>query len=97
VLKVWHAEPNKKKDLVACLKDAGLESRYFKRILPGQGQQPEGYHGLPPSYASAWEPLPPPMPRTDSPIPGSRGLVDTFGSFGQGVRSPWQRGAGYEH
>jgi len=53
VLKVWHAEANEKKDLVACLEDVGLESRYFKRILPGQGQQPEGYHGLPPSYASA--------------------------------------------
>ena len=65
VLQIWHAEADEKKDLVACLEGAGLKSRYFKRVMPGHGEQPKGYHGLPPDYASAWEDdtpelLPPP-------------------------------------
>lgn len=53
-MRVWHADDKEKEALVACLDAARLKSRYFKRILPSQGEQPEGYHGLPTSYASAW-------------------------------------------
>ncbi|KAE9365001.1 hypothetical protein N431DRAFT_517873 [Stipitochalara longipes BDJ] len=55
VMKVWGADEKDKKALVSCLEGATLKSRYFKRILPGKGDQPSGYHGLPPSYARAWE------------------------------------------
>jgi hypothetical protein len=97
VLKLWHAESDEKKELVTCLKGAGLESRYFKRIFPGQGEQPKGYHGLPPDYALAWEELTP-MPPQRSGTP-HRGMF--FSALkerhGDRVQSPWQRGAGYDH
>jgi hypothetical protein len=54
-MKVWDADDKEKEALIACLEAATLKSRYFKRILPGKGEQPEGYHGLPTSYASVWE------------------------------------------
>jgi hypothetical protein len=53
-MKVWDADDKEKEAFIACLEAATLKSRYFKRILPGKGEQPEGYHGLPTSYASAW-------------------------------------------
>ena len=53
-MKVWDADDKEKEALIACFEAAALKSRYFKRILPGEGEQPEGYHGLPTSYASAW-------------------------------------------
>ncbi|KAF2119056.1 hypothetical protein BDV96DRAFT_487778 [Lophiotrema nucula] len=41
--------------LVLCLRHNGIESRYFRRVKPGEGEQPEGYHGLPPGLAAEWE------------------------------------------
>jgi hypothetical protein len=55
VMKVWDADEKEKEALISCLEDAKLKSRYFKRILPNQGAQPLGYHGLPPGYAEMWE------------------------------------------
>jgi hypothetical protein len=54
VMKVWQADVKEKKTLVSCLEAARLKSRYFKRILPHEGEQPEGYHGLPPGHAAVW-------------------------------------------
>lgn len=44
-----------RKALQKCLREAGMKSRMFKRILPSDGSQPKGYHGLPPSYGVAWK------------------------------------------
>ena len=55
VMKIWGAEEKEKERLIASLEGVGLESRYFKRVLPDEGEQPSGYHGLPPSYAKVWE------------------------------------------
>jgi hypothetical protein len=55
VMKVWDADDKEKNALITCLEAATMKSRYFKRILPGKGEQPEGYHGLPTTYAAAWE------------------------------------------
>ncbi|KAE8449593.1 hypothetical protein EG329_007923 [Mollisiaceae sp. DMI_Dod_QoI] len=55
VEKVWGGNKQEKIALKSCLKDAGLKSRYFKRILPNEGDQPPGYHGLPSDYAKVWE------------------------------------------
>jgi hypothetical protein len=55
VTKVLDADEKEKKTLVTCLEEAKLKSRYFKRILPNKGDQPTGYHGLPPNYATLWE------------------------------------------
>lgn len=55
VMKVWDADEKEKKALISCLEGATLKSRYFKSILPNKGDQPSGYHGLPPSYARVWE------------------------------------------
>jgi hypothetical protein len=55
VMKVWVADEKEKKALITSLEGATLKSRYFKRILPDKGDQPSGYHGLPPSYAKVWE------------------------------------------
>ena len=55
VMKLWDADEKDKKALISCLEGAKLMSRYFKRILPDKGDQPSGYHGLPPSYAKVWE------------------------------------------
>lgn len=40
--------------LLALLDGAGMQSRYFKKVAPGAGTQPLGYHGLPPGYAILW-------------------------------------------
>jgi len=53
-MRVWDADNKEKEALIACFKAAALKSRYFKRILPGKGEQPAGYHGLPASHARAW-------------------------------------------
>lgn len=49
------AEHPQRNALRKCLKDAGMSSRLFKRVLPNEGSQPAGYHGLPPDYALVWE------------------------------------------
>lgn len=48
-------DDEEQKALILCLIEVGMKSRYFKRILPNAGNQPTGYHGLPPSYAILWE------------------------------------------
>ena len=55
VEKVLKPDEEEKKELISCFEAATLKSRYFKRILPGKGEQPEGSHGLPPLYAQAWK------------------------------------------
>lgn len=55
VMKLLGADEKEKKALITSLEGATLKSRYFKRIFPNEGDQPSGYHGLPPSYAKAWE------------------------------------------
>jgi hypothetical protein len=41
--------------MVSLLRAAGLKARYFKRVMPGSGnQQPDGYCGLPPDLERAW-------------------------------------------
>jgi hypothetical protein len=55
LMKVSDADEKEKKALSLCLEGATLKSRYFKRILPNEGAQPLGYHGLPPDYAKVWE------------------------------------------
>ncbi len=69
VMKVWHGDEKEKKALIASLEAALLNSRYFKRILPDDGDQPSGYHGLPPRYARAWEMHETPPPPVDTPSP----------------------------
>lgn len=44
-----------KQPLLACLYGKGrMRSRYFKRIMPGEGNQPVGCCGLPFEYAAKW-------------------------------------------
>jgi hypothetical protein len=54
VTRVLDVDEEEKDTLLACLEGARLKSRYFKRIMPGHGEQPEGFHGLPSEYARAW-------------------------------------------
>lgn len=57
VLRIMDAgEPREKEKLVTYLQQLGMQSRYFRRVLPEHGQQPEGYMGLPPAYAEVWNP-----------------------------------------
>jgi hypothetical protein len=44
-----------KKVLVQYLQQNKIQSRYFRSVMPGEGVQPSGYHGLPPGYAKAWK------------------------------------------
>ena len=103
VLKVWHAEADEKKDMVTCLEDAGLVSRYFKRVMPGQGEQPKGYHGLPLDYALAWgekTPLPLRLSVSSSyseTLPLESPFLKRGGIVDRRMQSQWERGAGYEH
>lgn len=55
ILKIMELGEQERKALIKCITDCGMKSRYFKRILPADGQQPLGYHGLPPDLAAAWE------------------------------------------
>lgn len=41
--------------LIGCLTKAGMTSRLFKRIGPGEGEQPTGYCGLPAELAAQWD------------------------------------------
>lgn len=56
ILKMEVGTSQYKKELKTYFLQLGVQSRLFKRILPGGGEQPEGYCGLPPVYAAAWDP-----------------------------------------
>jgi ankyrin repeat protein len=47
-------ETKDKQRLIKRLDKAGMASRYFKKVLPGEGTQPVGFHGLPMDYDLAW-------------------------------------------
>jgi hypothetical protein len=56
VLKLMNGvSDNEKEDLVQYLRQNKIQSRYFRSVMPGEGVQPPGYHGLPPGYAKAWK------------------------------------------
>jgi hypothetical protein len=46
---------NEKEILIQCLEWNGIQRRYFRLVMPGAGEQPAYYCGLPPGYAQAWE------------------------------------------
>lgn len=43
------------RELIALLLGFKLKPRYFRSVMPGEGEQPDGYEGLPAGYAKAWE------------------------------------------
>ncbi|KAF2823662.1 hypothetical protein CC86DRAFT_327483 [Ophiobolus disseminans] len=43
-----------KAHLLLLLEGSKIEPRYFRSVMPGEGEQPAGYCGLPPKYADAW-------------------------------------------
>ncbi|KAF2733343.1 hypothetical protein EJ04DRAFT_272997 [Polyplosphaeria fusca] len=56
VLKIMTEMSDREKiTLVKCLRKNGITSHYFRRIMPREGEQPAGYHGLPIRFAKAWE------------------------------------------
>ncbi|KAI0460016.1 hypothetical protein F5B21DRAFT_523907 [Xylaria acuta] len=56
IIRLLDVNPREKKALLQCLAECHMASRYFRRIAPGVGEQPEGFHGLPPAYAELWNP-----------------------------------------
>jgi anion-transporting ArsA/GET3 family ATPase len=44
-----------KKALLKSLKKGNMKPRHFKRVMPGEGEQPTNAHGLPPIFKEAWE------------------------------------------
>ncbi|KAI1746213.1 hypothetical protein F4680DRAFT_13424 [Xylaria scruposa] len=48
-------DDKEKEALVIYLRENKIQSRYFRRVMPGDGVQPKGYHGLPPAYGKAWK------------------------------------------
>ncbi|KAH7079388.1 hypothetical protein BKA63DRAFT_265811 [Paraphoma chrysanthemicola] len=44
-----------KKALIQCLQRNKIQRRYFRLVVPGAGEQPPGYRGLPEGYARVWE------------------------------------------
>lgn len=55
VMKLMDIDEMEKKALYICLLEAGMKSRYFKRVELGKGEQPKGYHGLPSELWGAGE------------------------------------------
>jgi hypothetical protein len=47
VEKVLKPDEEEKIELISCFEAATLKSRYFKRILPGKGEQPEALMACP--------------------------------------------------
>lgn len=83
VKKILDGKDQEKKELIKCLLDCGMKSRYFKKVWPNAGIQPKGYHGLPSAYATSWEIHeeslhPSPVRTLDSYVPVSYTTDDSY-------------------